>query len=268
MPGEDDAGAPDRRSTGAAARCARASSLLAALRSRARRSRDALAQSRQKIMPRSTKAAPMMVPSAIRNVILRNGSPGSSQPIETKNGCSAQLIRPPVTAGMPMRAPTTMPAPKVEADSSIAPRSGTRTAARPSRQARGEAAAELAARSWRSSAGSVKRPQDVGHRQAGGKGQVHAVDQHRRVEHADARAEHADAQHVGHQLPGRRLRQAHPDHGLDQHAHAAHAGHRGGGGLDVVGAVLAVGAVAAVTVEPSRPASTWPPTKKPSEKFM
>jgi hypothetical protein len=29
---------------------------------------------RQKIMPRSTKAAPMMVPSAIRNVILRNGS--------------------------------------------------------------------------------------------------------------------------------------------------------------------------------------------------
>ncbi len=29
-------------------------------------------------------AAPMIIPSAIRNVILRNGSPGLSQPMDTK----------------------------------------------------------------------------------------------------------------------------------------------------------------------------------------
>ena len=40
-------------------------------------------------------------------------------------------MSPPVTAGMPMRAPTTMPAPKVEADSSTAPSSGTRPDASP-----------------------------------------------------------------------------------------------------------------------------------------
>ena len=95
--GDDDARAPDGDPKRAAARCAPASSLLAALRSR---SPDAAMRwpMRQKISARSTKAAPMIVPSAIRNVILRNGSPGSSQPIATKYGCSAQLIRPPVTS--------------------------------------------------------------------------------------------------------------------------------------------------------------------------
>ena len=89
-----------------------------------------------------------------------------------------------------------------------------------------------------------QRAQDVGHREPRRKRQLQPVDQDRRVEHADADAEHADAQHVQHQLPGRRLRQPHPHHRLDQHAHRRHAGHRGRRRLDVVGAVLAFGAVA------------------------
>ena len=89
-----------------------------------------------------------------------------------------------------------------------------------------------------------ERAQDVGHRQARRKDELHAVDQDRRVEHADAGAEHADREQVGDQLPHRRLRQAEPDHRLDQHAHRAHARDRRRRRLDVVGAVLAVGAVA------------------------
>ncbi len=73
----------------------------------------------------------MIVPSAMRKVILRNGSPGCSQPIATKYGVSATLMRPPQMAGMPMRAPTTMPAPNVEAENSIALRSAIFGPARP-----------------------------------------------------------------------------------------------------------------------------------------
>ena len=142
-----------------------------------------------------------------------------------------------------MRAPTTMPAPKVDADSSIAPSSGTRAAASPAARPAAMPPPSLPTER-RSSAGSVSARRMLATARPGRKGQAHAVDQHRRVEHAHADAEHADAQQVEHHLPGRRLRQAHPHHRLHQHAHAAHAGHRGGGGLDVVGAVLAVGAVA------------------------
>ncbi len=67
----------------------------------------------------------------MRKAILRNGSPSLSQPMEMKYGISAQKIRPEVMAGMPMRAPTSMPAPSVEVDSSIAPRSATLPAAIP-----------------------------------------------------------------------------------------------------------------------------------------
>src|SRR5437868_3450211 len=70
---------------------------------------------------RSMMAAPMMVPSAIRNMILRNGSPGASQPIEMKYGVSTTPSNPPTTAAMPMRAPVSMPAPTVEVDRSMAP---------------------------------------------------------------------------------------------------------------------------------------------------
>ena len=205
---------------------------------RARRPR-APGQARQKISARSTSAAPMIMPSAIRKVILRNGSPASSQPMDTKKGCSAQPTSPPSTAGR--RCARRPPCPR---------RRWRRTVERATADARGEpgqpaggAAAQLAHRALQQG-GVGERAQDVGHREAGGEGQPQAVDQHRRVQHADADAEHADAQQVGDQLPGRRLRQPHPHHGLDQHAHAAHAGHRGRRRLDVVGAVLAVDAVA------------------------
>ena len=85
----------------------------------------------QKISVMSTIAAPMIMPSAIRNVILRNGSPSWSQPIDTKYGTSAQPSSPPTIAGMPMRAPTTMPAPKVEVERSMAPSHATLIAAMP-----------------------------------------------------------------------------------------------------------------------------------------
>ena len=50
--------------------------------------------------------------------------------------------------------------------------------------------------------------------------ELQPVDEDRRVEHADADAEHADAAEVEHQLPRRRLRHAQPHHRLDEHAHA------------------------------------------------
>ena len=79
----------------------------------------------------STIAAPMIQPSAIRNMIFRGGSPACSQPIEMKYGLSRMPMTPPVTAARPMRAPTTMPAPKVEVESSIVPRIATLAAAMP-----------------------------------------------------------------------------------------------------------------------------------------
>ncbi len=102
----------------------------------------------------SMMAAPMIRPSAIRNAILRKGSPGASQPIEMKNGMSAQKMRPEVMAGMPMRAPTSIPAPSVEVDSSIAPRSATLPAAMPPTMPTAMPLPSLAT-DWRSSTGSV-----------------------------------------------------------------------------------------------------------------
>ena len=84
-----------------------------------------------KITTRSTIAAPMIVPSAIRNVILRKGSVGCSQPIDTKNGFSAWLSSPPTSAGMPMRAPTIMPAPNVDALKPVAASVATLSVASP-----------------------------------------------------------------------------------------------------------------------------------------
>ncbi len=92
--------------------------------------------------------------------------------------------------------------------------------------------------------GIGQRAQDVGDREARWERELQAVDEDRRVEHADADAEHADAQHVQDQLPHRRLRQAQPGHRLDHHGHGAHAGHRCGRGLDVVRAVTSLRAVA------------------------
>ena len=93
--------------------------------------------------------------------------PRCSQPMETKYGISAQQSdAATMMAGMPMRAPTIMPAPSVEVESSIAPRSATLPAAMPpAMPARmpppslpTEFAQELRV---------GERAQDVGHREAG-----------------------------------------------------------------------------------------------------
>ena len=179
----------------------------------------------------------------MRKAILRNGSPGCSQPIETKYGMSAQKTRPEVMAGMPMRAPTSMPAPQRRSGELDGAEEGDLARRDAADDARRDAAAELADRLAQQHRVG-ERAQDVGHREPGGVGELHPVHEHRRVEHADADAEHADAEHVEDELPDRRLRQPHPHHRLDEHAHAAHAGHRGRRRLHVVGAVLAFGAVA------------------------
>ena len=152
-------------------------------------------------------------------------------------------MTPPVTAARPMRAPTTMPAPKVEVESSIVPRIAIFAAAMPPTSPLATPPPSSATER-RSSTGSVSARRMLATARPRREDQLHAVDQDRRVEHADAGAEHADRQHVEHQLPHRRLRQAEPDHRLDQHAHPAHAGDRRGRRLDVVGAVLALDAVA------------------------
>ena len=81
--------------------------------------------------PMSSRAAPMMRPRPMRKVILRNGSFSPSQPMRTNHGISAVAVSPATMAGMPMRAPTSMPAPSVEVESSIAPTAATLAAARP-----------------------------------------------------------------------------------------------------------------------------------------
>ncbi len=185
---------------------------------------------------RRSIAAPMIMPSAIRNVILRNGSPGCSQPIETKYGIIAQPTSPPTSAAMPMRAPTIMPAPNVDADSSIAPSAAILAAPMPPTM---PSAMPPNSRDTdrRSRTGSVSARRMLATASPDGKRELQAVDEDRRVEHADADAEHADAQHVEDELPRRRLRHAQPDHRLDDHRHRAHAGDRGRRRLDVVGAV-------------------------------
>src|SRR5207245_211126 len=60
-----------------------------------------------------------------------------------------------------------------------------------------------------------KRAQDVGDREPRWVLELHAVHDERRVEHAQPDAEHADAQEVGDELPGRRLGEPEPDHRLD-----------------------------------------------------
>src|SRR2546430_6107838 len=48
---------------------------------------------------------------------------------------------------------------------------------------------------------------------------LHPVHDERRIEHAKADPEHADAQEVRDELPGRRLGEPEPEHRLDKHAH-------------------------------------------------
>ena len=84
-----------------------------------------------------------------------------------------------------------------------------------------------------------KRAQDVGDREPRWVLELHAVDDERRVEHAQPDAEHADAQEVGDELPGRRLGEPEPDHRLDKHAHRGHTGDRSRHRLHVIRAVLA-----------------------------
>ena len=79
----------------------------------------------------SNKAAPKIVPSAIKNPILRKDSPGFSQPIATKCGVCHSPIKPTTSAGMAMREPTMIPAPIVETDKPVAPRRSTKSEASP-----------------------------------------------------------------------------------------------------------------------------------------
>ena len=64
----------------------------------------------------STAAAPMIMPSATMKAILRNGSCGPIQWLARSHGVSHTPIAPITIAGTPIRAPTIMPAPKVEAE--------------------------------------------------------------------------------------------------------------------------------------------------------
>jgi len=116
------------------------------------RRRRAAASLRTSAMSRM--AAPMMSPSAMRKAILRKGSPSCSQPMETKCGTSAQKSSPEVMAGMPMRAPTMRPTPRVEVESSIAPRKATLPAAIPPAMPAAIPPPSFAT-DWRSSTGSV-----------------------------------------------------------------------------------------------------------------
>jgi hypothetical protein len=202
----------------------------------------------------SRMAAPMIRPRPMRKVILRKGSPGCSQPMLTNRGISSVPVRPATSAGTPMRAPTSKPAPRVEVDSSMAPRKASLAEPMPPTRPRPMPVPRRETERLQQHRVG-QRAQDVGHRQARGKGQLQPVHQDGRVEHAHAGAEHADGAHEQHQLPQRRLRQAHPHHGLDQHAHAGHAGDRGRRRLHVVGAVFALGPVAG---------SRWTPGCRPA----
>ena len=142
-----------------------------------------------------------------------------------------------------MRAPTSMPAPNVDVDSSIAPSSAILAAPMPPAMPASIPPPSLFTER-RSSTGSVRARRMLATARPGRKGELQAIDEQRREEHPDAGAVHPDAEHVEDHLPHRRLLHAHPHHRLDEHAHRTHAGDRGRGSLHVVGAVLAVGAVA------------------------
>ena len=64
----------------------------------------------------STIAAPRIMPSATMKPILRNGAFASSQPFARSHGVSHTPMAPTTIAGTPMRAPTIMPAPTVDAE--------------------------------------------------------------------------------------------------------------------------------------------------------
>ena len=158
-----------------------------------------------------------------------------------RRGSAPMPVSPATSAGTPMRAPTIMPAPNVEVDSSIAPSSASLADAMPPTSPSADAAGQAGHRAAQQHR-IGQRAQDVGDRQAGRKRQPQAVDQDRRVEHAHADAEHAD------RTPCRASAArwaaaagpATPSPGAARPCRA-HAGHRGSGRLHVVGAVLAVG---------------------------
>jgi hypothetical protein len=132
------------------------------------------------------------MPSAIRNVILRNGSPSLSQPIDTKKGTSDQLTRPPVSAAMPMRAPTIMPAPNVDVERSIAPRNDVFAApmppaipsAIPPKSRDTDCLSRTGSVSARRMFATARPEGNVSRKRSTRIG---------RIEHPDAHAEHADA---------------------------------------------------------------------------
>ena len=74
----------------------------------------------RKISVRSTIAAPMIMPSAMMKPILRNGLPGSSQPISFNQGVSHRPTAPMTAPETAMRQPTIMPAPMLAAEMPLA----------------------------------------------------------------------------------------------------------------------------------------------------
>ena len=199
----------------------------------------------------STMAAPRMVPSAMMKPIFRKGSFG----VRASRCCDQprrerQPMQPTRRAGMAMRAPTIMPPPSVEveiADGRDRPGDASRAHDQPQRERSPppDAAAQLPIeRCSRFLSVSARRMFAT----AKPDGNVSCIRSTRigRVEHADADAEHADAQEVEDRAAttGGSGRPSHTMAWISTR-HAAHAGDRGGHGLHVVGAVLAFRPVAA-----------------------
>ncbi len=191
----------------------------------------------------STIAAPRIIPSATMNPIFRNGSCGPIHPLARSHGVRRRPIAPRKAAGIPIRIPTIIPAPSVDAEKPVAATGAVRLAASPGHEPRERAASKLRDGGLED-ADVRQRPQDVRHGEAGRERKAHPIDQNRRVEHPDTHAEHPDAEEVEHELPGRRFGESEPGHRLDQHGHPGEARDGSGHGLHVVRAVLSFRAVA------------------------
>src|ERR1017187_10820831 len=178
----------------------------------------------QKIRVISMIEAPKIMPSAIRKVIFRNGSPGCNQPMLTKYGTRALAMRPPTSAGTPTRAPTTIPAPMVDIERPVAPSHAILAVPKPPARPVNRPPPSVATERLRSS-GSGQRAQDVRDRKTARIDEVKAIHEDRRIQHAPPRPIHADAQHVEHEVQRRRLGHPHPPHGLDHDRHGAHSCH-------------------------------------------
>ena len=146
-------------------------------------------------------------------------------------------------AGTVMRAPTIIPAPSVEVERLIASITGTFSGGETAEEP-GQRATPERRHGTTQQALVRKRAQDVGNGEPFWIRQLQPIDEDRRVEHAHAGAEHPDAHEIKNELPGRRLGQPQPHHGLDDDGHAGETRHRRRAGLHEVRAVFALRTVA------------------------